>query len=114
MINIKNALITGALALELTSTPLASEIRVPCSPDQWEASGKVEFITHKGVSAMRIVPGVEQVVLKGLNLTNAVVEFDMEPTRPGFVGIYFRFRDLNENECFYLRTVRAGDPKAVD
>lgn len=114
MINTKNLLTASALALTLASTLAAAEIRVPFSPDQWEAAGKVEFIEHKGVSAMRIAPGVEQLVLKGLNLTNGIVEFEVEPTRPGFVGIYFRFRNPNENECFYLRTARAGDPTAPD
>jgi len=114
MTKTKNLLPASALALTLTSTLAAAEIRVPFTPDQWDASGKVEFIEHKGVSAMRLAPGVEHVVLKGLNLANGIVEFDLEPTRPGFVGIYFRFRDPNENECFYLRTARAGDPTAPD
>lgn len=114
MINTKSLPTASALALTLTSTLAAAEIRVPFSVDKWEASGKVEFIEYKGVSAMRIAPGVEQVVLKSLNLTNGIVEFDVEPTQPGFVGVYFRFQDLNANECFYLRTARASDPTAPD
>jgi len=114
MINTKLLLTASALALTLTltSTLAAAEIRIPFSPDQWEASDKVEFIEHKGVAAMRIAPSAQQVALKGLNLTNGTVEFDLEPTRPGFTGLYFRFRDPNENECFYLRTQVAGDPTA--
>jgi len=114
MIYTKYSLTAGILALALTSALLAVEIRVPFLPDQWEASGKVEFITHKGVSALRIAPGGEQVLVKDLQLTNGVIEFDLEPARPGFVGLYFRFQSLNENECFYLRTARAGDPTAPD
>lgn len=103
----------SAFSLTLSGT-FASEIRVPFSPDRWEATGKVEFILHKGVSAMRIAPGVGQVVLNNFNLTNGVVEFDLEPTRLGFTGLYFRYHDPNENECFYIRTARTGDPSAPD
>lgn len=114
MNNLRNLFGRLAIVCTFTSTADASEIRIPFSADKWDASGKVEFIEHKGVSAMRISPGVEQVVLKDLNLTNGVVEFDAEPTRPGFIGLYFRFHDLNQSEHFYLRTQRAGDPTASD
>jgi hypothetical protein len=53
-----------AIALSLSPLPTAAEIRVPFSPEKWDASDKVEFIEHKGVSAMRLAPGVEQVALK--------------------------------------------------
>jgi len=117
MTMIPKLLIATATAFTVTSATAnanASEVRVALSPDQWDASGNVEFVEHRGVPAMRIAPGVEHVVLKNLNLTNGIVEFDVEPAQPGFVGVHFRFRDLNENECFYLRTQRAGDPTAPD
>lgn len=114
MNTIPNLLLSSVIAFALTSALPAAEIRLSLTPEKWEATGKVEFIEHKGVSAMRIAPGVEQVVLKGLNLTNGIVEFDVEPTQPGFIGVYFRFRDPGETECFYLRTQTAGNATAPD
>lgn len=112
MLKLKNLLFIGAIGFELTAA--ATEIRIPFSTNRWEAPGNIEFINHKGVSAMRIPAGVERVVLKEVSLANGVVEFDVEPTQPGFVGLYFRYRDPNENECFYLRTQKAGDSTAPE
>jgi hypothetical protein len=34
----------------------------------------VEFVEHKGTSALRIPPGVEREVFKDLNLTSGIVD----------------------------------------
>lgn len=112
MLKIEYLLALGAIGFAAAS--LATETHFPFSPDRWEAPGNLEFIKHKGVSAMRIPAGVERAILKEVNLTNGIVEFDVEPTQPGFVGVYFRYRDPNENECFYLRTQKAGDSTAPE
>lgn len=92
----------------------AAETRIPFTAERWEASGKVDFIEHRGVPAARLAPGVEQLALKDFSFENGTIELDIEPARRDFIGLYFRFHDLRDTECVYLRTGRAGDPAAGD
>jgi len=106
-------LVTGLLFLAPTIYAQSSSIAL--KPDNWEfQSQKAEFLEYKGKSAMKILPGAGQVILKGVNFTNGTIEFDFEPLDQRFVNVYFRWQNANENECFYFRTARAGDTTAGD
>ena len=67
---------------------------------------KAEFITYKGVKAMKILPGNKQVILKGIDFTNGTIEFDAKPLpfKDGaFLSVYFRQQSADESEIVYLR-----------
>ncbi len=93
-------------------------MRIPMIADQWDfQEGKVEFLKHKNVSAMKIQQGGGLVTLKNLNFSNGTIEFDAEPmdaSASPFVSVYFRYQDKNENECFYLRVGREDNLKRND
>ena len=83
--------------------------------ESWEFQPqKVEFLEHKSKPALKILPGAGSVILKSLDFTDGAIEFDFEPLDPRFATVYFRWQNAGENECFYLRTERAGNPTAVD
>lgn len=63
---------------------------------------------------MKLLTSSDPVILKDLNFTNGTIEYDMEPLDPRFTSFYFRWKDAKENECFYFRTERAGNPQAID
>lgn len=85
-------------------------IIVPFDAAHWDNStAKAEFVTYKGVKAIKMQPNGEQIHLKGLIFTNGTIEFDTQPidaeTRGfGPIGIYFRQQSAKESEYFYLRT----------
>jgi hypothetical protein len=59
--------------------------------------------------------GGQQVVLKNLDFTDGIIEYDMEPpAEPGFASIYFRVSSKEESEIFYFRTGSAGNRYAMD
>lgn len=90
-------------------------ITVPLKAENWDfKEGKVEFATYKNTPAMKILPEAGMVVLKSFDFRDGTIEFDHEPIHPSFASFYFHFKDAKENECFYFRTARAGDPKAGD
>jgi hypothetical protein len=89
--------------------------RVSLHPESWEfAPDKVQFGEHDSRPAMRFLAGAGQVVLRAPDFSDGTVEFDFQPLDPRFATIYFRWQGAAENECFYIRTGRAGDPTAVD
>lgn len=88
---------------------------VAMKAEDWEFQPqKVEFLDYKSRPSMKLLPNAGQVILKAPDFTNGTIEFDFEPLDPRFVTIYFRWQTAGENECFYFRTARAGDPTAVD
>jgi len=48
------------------------------------------------------------------DFTDGTIEFDYEPLDPSFASVFFRWQNAGENECFYFRTGRAGNPTAED
>ena len=88
---------------------------IPLKASNWEFKPQtVEFLEYKSVPAMKLLTSNDPVILKNLNFTNGTIEYDMEPLDPRFTSIYFRWKDSKENECFYFRTERAGNPQAID
>lgn len=75
------------------------------TPAYWEAdTARVEFVTHRSVSAARGLDGGAQLFLKDTTFADGTIEFDVELTDPGFVGINFRqSEDRSESENFYIR-----------
>ncbi len=83
--------------------------------DNWDAPPqKAEFITYENFAALRTRPGSGVVTLKTVDFTDGTIEFDIQPIDPRFATFYFRWQSAEENECFYFRTARAGDPSAGD
>lgn len=101
------------LNLAIAAQPSAANVAMKA--ESWEFQPqKVEFLEYKSKPAMKILPGAGPVILKALDFTNGTIEFDFEPLDPRFATVYFRWQNANENECFYFRTARAGNPTAED
>jgi hypothetical protein len=87
-------------------------IYIPFEPARWDTtSAKAEFVTYKGIKAIRMPSNGGQINLKGLIFSNGTIEFDTQPIdaeKRGFgpIGIYFRQKDARESEYVYLRTKR--------
>lgn len=92
-----------------------TEIKIAMKPEKWEFTPKsVEFLEHKGIAAMKVLPEAGQVNLKNFMFRNGTIEFDIEPQVAAFTGVYFRRQDSNESELFYLRMNKALNPLAID
>lgn len=110
----------GMLLLSLTIYGQENKAQTPAinaalKAESWEFQPqKVEFLEYKSKPAMKILPNAGHVILKAVDFTNGTIEFDFEPLDPRFSTVYFRWQNAGENECFYLRTQRAGNPRAVD
>ncbi len=99
----------------LATAAHAADVKTPLSAENWEFQpGKARFLEYKSRPALQILPGAGPVVLKTVDFTDGTIEFDIELLDPRFANVYFRWRDAGENECFYFRTARAGDPAAGD
>jgi hypothetical protein len=98
--------------------PTKKITNIPMTDHRWEfQDGKVDFVKHKDVSAIKILEGGGLVTVRNLNFSNGTIEFDAEPIDAAaapFVSVYFRHRDKNESECFYLRVGREQNLKRND
>jgi hypothetical protein len=91
----------------------SNEVKVAMTASNWEFPEKtVEFINHKGVPSARILGS--KMVLKDFQFSDGTIEFDIEPQEEPFAGIFFRMKDHDEGEYFYLRIGLAGNPVAMD
>jgi hypothetical protein len=72
---------------------------------------KVAFTQENGVPVMKILPSAGKVIAKDLDFSNGTIEFD---TKPNSLLFNFRLKNARENECFYFRMGRAGNPSAID
>ncbi|MCE7055139.1 hypothetical protein LZF95_10670 [Algoriphagus sp. AGSA1] len=99
-----------------TFTMLFSSLQsqtIPLDSDTWDYTGNtVEFKTENGTQKMLISPSSGKVVAKNLEFSNGTIEFDSFDTKA--LSFFFRMKDRDENEYFYLRTARAGDSTAMD
>ena len=94
---------------------------IPLRAENWQfKAGAVEFVPAGGGSggagsggAMKIVDGNGLVILKGVDFSDGVIEFDLLPTEKQFSSMYFRYKDSLESESFYFRTDRMGQPQAI-
>jgi hypothetical protein len=92
-----------------------SNIWVALTAENWDAPGaNVEFTTHDGRPALKVLPKPGQVILKNTTFSNGIVEFDYIPTDQRFASFYFRYKNSKENELFYFRTHRAGDSTGIE
>jgi hypothetical protein len=74
----------------------------------------VEFVGYKSKPAMRLLTSYDYAVLKDLNFTDGIIEFDIELSDPRFASVYFRWNNPKESECFYFRTGCADRPPSTD
>lgn len=87
---------------------------IPLQADNWTFQpSKVEFVEHRSVPSMKILPRAGKVVLKNFNFSSGTIEFDQEMLDVFADAIYFRYRDEKENEIFYFRTQSAGNPAGI-
>lgn len=105
--------LAGLLLIFFTLHVTAQQVKLTAA--HWDFQpDNVEFITYKGVSAMKIAGKPGQVVLKDLDFTDGIIEYDAEFTDSRFTALFFRRSSEQECECFYFRTGRAGDSNAPD
>src|SRR6266542_1827673 len=91
------------------------ETNISLKAENWEFKPQtVDFSEYKSRQVMKLLNSSDPVILKGFNFTDGTIEYDMEPLDPRFTSCYFRWKDSKENECFYFRTGRAGNPQAID
>lgn len=86
---------------------LTSGQEIPMDTTHWEYdSSNTEFITHRGVSAVKGKDeAYYQVFLKDHVFINGTIEFDVELTGMGFPGINFRMsKDRKNGDNFYIRS----------
>ena len=99
------------------SPPVSETVtRLPLTVDAWEfQAGKVSFLQHKGVDAVKMDEKSGSMLYRNLNFTNGSIEFDVEVDRPQpFPSLYFRLQNPEETELVYLRTGVAGKKNASD
>lgn len=95
-------------------------ITVPFEPTAWDTTNaKAEFVSYKGVRAIKMLPKSGQITLRNLVFTNGTIEFDTQPidaeTRGfGPIGIYFRQQSAKESEYVYLRTKKDDSKRDND
>lgn len=95
------------------STSSKGSIAVALKADNWETlRDTVEFLTWRSVPAMKIMRGTT--VLKGIDFSDGIIEYDMEPLNNAFATVFFRQQSTEERECFYFRTYVAGNSAAMD
>lgn len=86
---------------------------LPLSAEYWESlSGEVRFEKDNEISKMILTPESGKVVVKDFDFNDGTIEFTSHKTKA--LSFFFRMKDENENEYFYLRTARGGDPTAMD
>jgi hypothetical protein len=90
-----------------------AEISIPMEPAYWEFdSSHVQFIKHRGVSAMKGKNEPYKIFLKNHVFTNGTIEFDVELIGMGFPGINFRVsNDKKNGEHFYIRSFGPVTPE---
>ncbi|MFN8344936.1 MAG: family 16 glycoside hydrolase [Spirosomataceae bacterium] len=91
----------------------SQKLAIALTPELWQFQPqKVEFKQHEGVAAMKILPDAGSVVLHDFVFSDFTLEFDTQLPDPSSVSVYFRWNGSKMNECFSLRTARAGHPAA--
>lgn len=99
-----------------TSKTEFASIKIPLTPAKWEfEKGKIEFVSHKGVQAVRLNENSGVMIFKDLIFKNGIIEFDVEVSKPNpFPTIYFHWQDKNETEHVYMRTGTQPKKNAFD
>ena len=108
----------GLLAFMLANNTASSQqktskpkiIHIPAEAVYWDTTAtSAEFVTYKGVKAIKLPPHSNEISVKGIKFTSGTIEFDTQPIdaeKRGFgpIGVYFRQKDAKESEYIYLRT----------
>lgn len=97
------ATVAGLALICSTLASAQAAIKIPMTPDRWEAKGDASFDTVDGypLGVMTVAKGVA--VLKDFKFVDGTIEFDIIPHGPLGAGIGFRRRDDDTYEDFYLR-----------
>jgi hypothetical protein len=109
------AALVPAWAQKSKTKPQPAEIQIPLTAEAWAYQpNTVEFVTHQGIPSMKLTNGGAVAALKDFTFKDGTIEFDIDPPSPPFTGVYFRMKDRQESEYFYLRVGRAGNAAAMD
>jgi len=105
----------AAAVKALTGAPMVDiepPVTVPFEDDRWQVTATEQsHEEHLGQPALKLRGGVA--MLPDVDLTNAMVEFDIAITPDrGFVGLVFRYADEANYENFYIRPHQSGNPDA--
>lgn len=93
----------------------SNPIEIPMQEKHWEFSeGKVEFMTHKSVPAIKILSDAGKVIPMDVEFSTGTIEFDVVLGDFPFVGFSFHRHGPGEEEWFYFRPYAAGNPTAMD
>jgi hypothetical protein len=100
-------LITQPIFAQTKKTVKAKVLHIAMEAAAFDTTKQqAEFLTYKDVKAMKILPGNKQVILKSIDFTDGIIEFDAEPLPfkgGSFLSVYFRQQNPNESELVYLR-----------
>ena len=92
----------------------SKKLEISMQEDRWKfQDGTVEFMMHKSVPAMKILPDAGKVVAREVDFATGTIEFDVELGDYPFVGFSFH-RHSGSEEWFYFRPYAAGNPAAID
>ena len=96
---------------------------VPMRAENWEfRPGAADFEPAGGAAngggtangaVMKMTGNGGVVRIKDVDFSDGTIEFDLLPAEKQFCSMYFRWKDSLENECFYFRTDRRGQPQAI-
>ena len=115
MKQIKLSFCIALIIMAQLSSGQSKQIEIPMQEDRWEfPQGTVDFITHKSVSAMKILPDAGKVIARDVQFATGTIEFDLELGDFPFVGFAFHRHGQGEEEWFYFRPDAAGNPAAPD
>ncbi|WP_262690138.1 family 16 glycoside hydrolase [Kordiimonas aestuarii] len=99
-------------AASLVATTTVQAAPIAMTPDNWTLSEQgASFEQHMGRTAIKLNGG--NAVLMGQSFKNGIIEFDIAmPAARGFAGLFFREREGQNAEEFYLRSHLSGMPDA--
>ena len=100
--------------LLFVSTATAQDGAIPMNNSRWEAPpNAVEFTTHEGTPAARILDGSASLTLRNADFSNGTITFDVALEDAGFIGIHVRqSADQAESEYVYLRAFWPVAPRS--
>ncbi|MEM9928815.1 MAG: hypothetical protein AAF840_03260, partial [Bacteroidota bacterium] len=114
----KTILLSLALFLYLAPAFSQKTRTIPMEPAAWELNGNdIKFLTHLGQPAMLIgdrapdAAGKKLTTVKDVVFADGTIEYDIAFTEaPRFNSIFFRQKDEQNGEHFYLRGFWKDDP----
>lgn len=104
--------LAGILLAGLAPTAAAQTGTVPLSPDAWQATDSIQFVSYLGRPAVYINRGVA--LVRGAAMENGVLDLDMAASdRTIFLGVVFRALTPQFANVIFFRPRLSGTDEAV-